>query len=178
MPLSKDQKQKIITEMVSQMKDAKSIIFADYQGLSVKDLTTLRAKLREQGVNFQVAKKTLMKISAKEAGYEGDIPDSALEGPVGAAFSMEDEIAAAKILHTFAKDNKNLKLRGGLFENRVISIEEVKQLATLPGKEELLAKFVYLLKSPIQGFHGVLQNTIGGFVRVLDAIREKQDQKA
>ena len=91
---------------------------------------------------------------------------------------MEDEISAAKLLHKFGKTNKNLKLRGALFEGRVLSVAETTDLAQLPGKEELLAKLVYLLKSPIQGFHGVLNNTIGGFVRVLDAVREKQEQAA
>lgn len=178
MPLTKEQKQDILKKLVEQIKAAKSIIFADFEGLSVEEITELRNQMREQGASFKVAKKTLIRIAAKEAGYDQELSDDILEGSVGAAFSMEDEIAAAKILYNFSKKHKKLDLRGGLFEERVISVEETKQLAMLPGKEELLAKFVYLLKSPISGFHGVLNNTIAGFVRVLNAVKEKQEQAA
>ena len=176
MALTKEQKNDILKDLIEQMKSAKSVVFADYQGLSVKDMKDLRGKLREKGVQFKVAKKTLMKIAAKDSGLE--LPDEALEGPVGAAFSMEDEVAAAKTLHNFGKENENLKLRGAIFEGRVLSIKETKELALIPGKEELYGKLVYLLKSPISGFHGVLNNTLAGFVRTLDAVREKQEQAA
>jgi len=177
MALNKDQKAEVLKKVPESMKDAKAVVFADYQGISVNDLDNLRSKLREAGVRFQIVKKTLIRLAAKENGFE-EIPNEVLEGPVGAAFSMEDEIAAAKILATFAKKNKNVKLRGSLFEGRVLSVAETKELANLPGKEELLGKLVYLLKSPISGFHGVLYNTMGGFVRVLNAVKEKQEQAA
>lgn len=177
MALTKEQKSEILTDLIQNIKESKSVVFADFQGLSVKDMKDLRSKMREKGVNYKVAKKTLIKLAAKEAGFE-EIPSEVLEGPVGAAFSMEDEISAAKLIHQFAKKNKNLKLRGALFEGRVLSFEETKQLALLPGKEELLGKFVYLIKYPVQGFHGVLNNTLAGFVRALDAIKEQKEQAA
>lgn len=178
MPLTKEQKADILQDVTDKMKDAKAVVFADFKGLSVEDMSVMRNSLREQGVQFKVVKKTLIKLAAKEAGFEDEISDDALEGSVGVAFGMEDEISAAKLLYKFAKTNENLKLRGALFEGRVLSVAETKDLAQLPGKEELLAKLVYLLNSPIQGFHGVLNNTISGFVRVLDAVREKQEQAA
>ena len=177
MPLTKEQKSEILTDLIQNMKESKSVVFADFQGLSVKDMKDLRSKMREEGVSYKVAKKTLIKIAAKEAGFE-EIPDEILKGPVGAAFSMEDEIAAARLIHQFSKTNENLKLRGALFEGRVLSLEETKQLALLPGKNELLGQFVYLIKYPIQGFHGVLNNTIAGFVRALNAIKEQQEKAA
>ena len=177
MPLTKEQKSEILTDLIQNMKESKSVVFADFQGLSVKDMKDLRSKMREEGVSYKVAKKTLIKIAAKEAGFE-EIPDEILKGPVGAAFSMEDEIAAARLIHQFSKTNENLKLRGALFEGRVLSLEETKQLALLPGKNELLGQFVYLIKYPIQGFHGVLNNTISGFVRALNAIKEQQEKAA
>ena len=177
MPLTKEQKSEILTDLIQNMKESKSVIFADFQGLSVKDMKDLRSKMREEGVSYKVAKKTLIKLAAKEAGFE-EIPAEVLEGPVGAAFSMEDEIAAARLIHQFSKKNENLKLRGALFEGRVLSFEETKQLALLPGKNELLGQFVYLIKYPIQGFHGVLNNTIAGFVRALNAIKEQQEKAA
>ena len=177
MPLTKPQKEELVAQLVQKMKDAKAVVFANYKGLSVADLSTMRNQMREKGVEFQVAKKTLIKLAAKEAGF-GDLPDEVLEGPVGAAFSMTEEIAAAKTLHQFGKKNANLELRGALFEGRILSIAETHELANLPSKEELISKFIYLVKYPVQGFHGVLNNTVAGFVRALNAIKEKQESAA
>ncbi len=173
MPFTKAQKGEILKKLTEKMQAAKSVVFADYQGVSVKDLDALRKLMRLEGVKFDIAKKTLMKIAAKDSGY-AEIPDEIIQGPVGAAFSMEDEVAAARIIHQFSKKHENLKLRGALFGGKVLTIAETKHLATLPSKKELLGKFVYLVKYPIQGFHDVLQNTIGGFVRVLGAIKDKK----
>jgi len=174
MPLTKEQKEGLVAQLVEKMQAAKSVVFADFKGLSVLDMDQMRREMREQGIEFQVAKKTLLKLAAKEAGF-GDIPNEALEGSVGAAFSMEEEIAAAKTIHKFSKKNDNLQLRGAIFEGRILSVAEAKELALLPGREELLGKFVYLVKYPVQGFHGVLHNTLAGFVRALNAIKEKQE---
>jgi large subunit ribosomal protein L10 len=174
MPLTKDQKKEILDKLIQDMKQAKSIVFADYQGMSVQEVKNLRAQMREKGVNFVVAKKTLLNIASKESGF-GEIPNEAIEGPVGAAFGMEDEISPARIIHQLGKKNKNLKLRGALFDGRVLSVEETKALAELPSLEELIGKFMYLIKYPVQGFHGVLNNTVAGFVRALNAIREQKE---
>lgn len=178
MPLTRKQKEEVIADVTTKMKDAKSVVFADFKGLSVNDLQSLRRKLREEGVEFKVVKKTLIKIAAKNAGIEDELDGKILEGSVGVAFSMEDEVAAAKLLHAFAKEKESLKLRGAIFEGKALSVEKTKELALIPGKEELYAKLVYLLNSPIQGFHGVLNNTVAGFVRALNAIKEKKEQEA
>lgn len=177
MAVTKEKKSEVLKELIDNMKEAKSVVFADFQGLSVKDMKTLRKDMRAKGVNYKVAKKTLISIAAKEAGYP-EIPDNILVGPIGAAFSMEDEVSAAKLIHQFAKKNENLKLRGAILEGRILTLVETLALANLPGREELLSKFVYLVKYPIQGFHGVLNNTLAGFVRVLNAVREKNEQTA
>lgn len=169
---TKAQKEVILKNLVENMKAAKAVVFADYKGVSVKDLSLLRKEMRKEGVHFDVAKKTLLKLAAKESGFP-EIPDDIIEGPVGAAFCMEDETAGARLIYQAGKKNENLKLRGALFEGKILSIADTKVLATLPTKQELLGKFVYLVKYPIQGFHDVLQNTLGGFVRVLGAIKDK-----
>lgn len=177
MPLTRQQKEEFLAKLTERMKAAKSVIFADYQGMSVAEVKDLRSAMREKGVEFQVSKKTLLRLAAKEAGF-GDIGEEVMEGPVGAAFSMEEEVAAAKLIHTFAKKNKNLKLRGGILEGKALSVKEAEQLALLPGKEELIAKFMYLLKYPVQGFHDVLSGTLAGFVRVLNAVKEQKETAA
>ncbi len=177
MSLTKAQKEELVKQLTEQIKASKSVVFADFKGLPVAEMVNFRHQLRKEGVQFKVAKRTLFKIAAKEAGF-GEISDEALEGSVGAAFSMEDEMSAPKLVYKFAKTNENVKLRGGLFEGKVLSVEEAKQLATMPGKDELIGKFMYLIKYPVQGFHDVLQNTVGGFVRALNAIKEKQEKAA
>ena len=87
MALTKEQKSEILTDFIQNIKESKSVVFADFQGLSVKDMKDLRSKMREKGVNYKVAKKTLIKLAAKEAGFE-EITAEVLEGPVGSAFSM------------------------------------------------------------------------------------------
>lgn len=173
MPLTKAQKKEILDALISEMKSAKSVVFADFQGMPVKEVKKLRSQLREKGIKYRVAKKTLIRLAAKELGY-GEIPDSVLEGPVAVACGLEDEVAGPKIIFEFGKKDKALKLRGALLNGKILSVAETKQLASLPGKEELLTKLVYLLKSPIQGFHGVLHGTLAGFVRALDGIVKKQ----
>lgn len=173
MPVTKKQKTQILNALTAEMQSAKSIIFADFQGLSVKDLSQMRAKMREKGVKYHVAKKTLIAIAAKELGYD-NIPDSLLTGPIGIALSMDDELSAAKIIYETAKKNDKLKLRGALFEGKVLDLIQTKQLATLPSKEELIVKLLWTLKSPISGFHGVLHGTLSGFVRSLSAIADKK----
>ena len=162
----------MLKELVDKMKAAKAVVFADYRGMSVKDISKMRRELKEKGVEYGVSKKTLIRIAAKEAGFP-EIPEEVMEGPIAVAFSMEDELAGAKLIYNTSKKNENLKLRGALFEGRVLGVAETKTLAMLPGREELLAKFLYVIKSPIQGFHGVLQGTLSGFVRALKAISEK-----
>lgn len=164
MPLTKAQKDTILKKLTDHMKAAKSVIFADYQGVSVKDIKTLRKLMRQEGVKFQVAKKTLMRLAAKESGYQ-EIPNEIIEGPVGAAFCTEDDLAGARLIYQFAKKNKNLKLRGALFGGKVLSVAETNELAALPGRMELIAKFLYLVKYPVSGF-----------VRALNAIKEKMEQ--
>lgn len=173
MPLTKAQKGDVLKKITDNMKNAKSVVFAEFKGVSVKDLSALRKLMRKEGVRFDIAKKTLIRIAAKDSGYQ-EIPDEVMEGAVGAAFSMEDEVAAARIIHQFAKKHENLKLRGALFGGKVLSLAETKELATLPSRLELIAKFMYLVKYPIQGFHDVLNNTLAGFVRVLGAIKDKK----
>lgn len=174
MPITRQKKEEILAGLVKKFKEAQSIVFAQNKGLTVNQVQELKRKLREKNADMKVAKKTLMKIAAKEAGYNVEIPDEAMVGAIGAVFSNDDVAAGAKIVYDYAKKHKALSLLGGLLDGKIMTLDEAKALATLPSKEELMAKLVYLLKSPISGFHGVLNNTIAGFVRALNAIAKKQ----
>ncbi|WP_317304102.1 50S ribosomal protein L10 [Acidaminococcus timonensis] len=165
---------------VAELKDlltaSKGVVLVNYCGLSVAEDTELRAKMREAGVKYMVAKNTFIRIAAKEAGIEG--LDSVLEHNTALAFSAEDPVAPAKILNDFSKDHKALELKAGILDGKVIAVEEVKALAELPSREELLAKLVGSMQAPISGLVNVLQGTIRNFVYTLEAVRQKKEQES
>lgn len=174
MPVTRQQKEAMLAELIKLFEGSKSIFFSDYRGIPVKSIQKLRRELRSKDVHFGVSKKTLIRLAAAKIGYDS-IPESVLEGPVAVAVSKNDPLIAAKIINTYAKEIPQLRLLGGLFEKHVLNAAEAKVYALLPGKEELLAKLVYMLKSPIQGLHGTLSNVLAGFVRTVDAYRVKKE---
>ncbi|MDZ4384967.1 MAG: 50S ribosomal protein L10 [Candidatus Moranbacteria bacterium] len=169
---TKQQKEVIIKELAEKLKNSKAVVFSDYKGLKVKDMTVLRRDLRAEGVDLKVLKKTLINIALKDAGIEMDA--KALEGQVAVAISSRDEVAAAKIIAKLAKVNENLKIVGGILGTKELSIAEVDALAKLPSKEELLAKLVWTLNAPVSGFVNVLAGNMRGFVTALQAIADKK----
>ncbi|MGE3278271.1 MAG: 50S ribosomal protein L10 [Candidatus Altimarinota bacterium] len=171
MATSRAQKEAMLAQLTADMKDAKSVVFVDLHGLTVEQMTELRRTLRAKGVKTKVAKKTLLMLAGKTNGYE--IQKESLDGQIAVAFSMEDEIAAAQELYKLGKKNELIKLVGGIFEGKVVDKATINQVAQLPSKEELLAKLVGSMKSPISGFHGVLHGTLRGFVQVCKQISEK-----
>ena len=171
MAITKEQKKEILQELVDKFGRSKSIVFSDYRGLDVASVSDLRNRLRAEGAETKVAKKTLIKLAAKESDI-GELGSDIMEGPVSATFSYEDEMAGLKILFKFSKENKNLKLLGGVINGEVVGADEIIQLAKLPGREELLAKFIGSINAPVSGFVGVLSNLVGGFVRVLNAYKD------
>lgn len=175
MAVSKQKKEEVLAELNDLFANSKSVVFSGYKGVSVKDLSDLRRKLRKNEVTFKVAKKTLIKMAAEKAGFK-DIPDEALDGQVGVAFGMGDEVAAAKTLFEFSKTNEAVSLLGALMEGRTLSKEETLQLAKIPSREELLAKLVGSMKSPISGFHGTLYSLLRSFVGVVGAYKEKLEK--
>lgn len=164
MPKTREQKSAVIERLTNSFKGAKSAAFADYQGLTVPQADTLRQKAREAGVEYMVAKKTLLTRAAKDAGYDFDA--KTMPGMLGVAFSSEDEVAPAKVLGDMTKDT-SLQLVGGIFDGAVVPKEKVDALSKLPGKQDLLAMLV-----------GTLNGVPGAFVRALNAIREKQEADA
>ena len=148
----------------------------NYCGLTVSEDTELRKQMREAGVKYMVAKNTFTRIAAKEAGIEG--LDGMLENNTALAFAAEDPVAPAKIAYEFSKKHEKLEIKGGLLNGAVIGTDEIKALADLPSREELLAKLVGSMQAPISGFVNVLHGTLRNFVYVLDAIRDKKEKES
>ena len=141
------------------------MVFVDYKGLKVKDMLDLRERLKQVGSKLVVAKKTLFAKVMKEKGIGIDL--KGMEGQIGAIFAFEDSLAPMKTANTFARTNENLKIVGGYFENEIQSAERIVAIASLPSKEELLAKLVGTLAAPMSGFVKVLQGNIKGLIYVL-----------
>lgn len=165
-----------VAELKELLSSSKGVILVNYAGLNVADDTELRKQMREAGIKYLVAKNTFLRIAAKEAGLEG--LDAYLEHNTAVAFSPEDPVAPAKILNDFSKKHEALQLKCGALDGKVISVEEVKALAELPSREELLAKLVGSMQAPISGAVNVLQGVIRNFVYVVDAVREKKEKES
>lgn len=150
-----------VAEIKEKLEKATSVVLSQYQGLTVEEDTVLRKNLREAGVEYKVYKNTLVTIAAKELGLEGIV--EYLEGPVAIAFGYEDVTVAARVLNDFAKDHKKLELKAGIVEGEIYDTDKIKQLATIPSKEVLIAKLLGSIKSPI-----------ASFARVINAIAESK----
>jgi len=170
---TKEQKKKLVKDLAEKLKNSKATVFSDFKGLNVKDMTALRAELREKNVDMQVIKKTLLTIAMKDAGVELDA--TKFEGQIAVAVAHEDEVEAAKIIAKMAKVNENLKIVGGLLGKNILTKEEVMALSKLPSKDELLAKLVGTLNAPVSGFVNVLAGNLRGLVQVLKAAGEAKE---
>ena len=171
-------KQAVVAQLKEQLESAKGVVLTSYKGLTVAQDTELRRELREAGVSYHVVKNTMLRIAAKEAGIEGI--EEHLEGTTAFAFSMEDAVAPAKVICSFIKKNKLedaevLTVKVGMVEGKVIGVDEVKALAALPSREELIAKLLGSMNAPISNTVNVLQGVIRNAVYVLDAIRSQKE---
>jgi len=170
--LTKTQKRELIKELVDKIKRQKSLVFTDISGLNVGEMQKLRRELKRTGIDYKVAKKTLITLALKEAKQDIDI--TKITGSLGVAFSYEDPISSAKIIFKFAKEHKNLKIVGGIMENRFLTFNEVENLSKIPSKEELLAILVSSIKGPIFGFVNVLQGNLRNLIGVLNAVKNNK----
>lgn len=171
-------KQAVVAQLKEQLESAKGVVLTSYKGLTVAQDTELRRELREAGVSYHVVKNTMLRIAAEEAGIEGI--EEHLEGTTAFAFSTEDAVAPAKVICGFIKKNKLedaevLTVKVGMVEGKVIGVDEVKALAALPSREELIAKLLGSMNAPISNTVNVLQGVIRNAVYVLDAIRSQKE---
>ncbi len=141
-------KQQEVNEVVEKINAANSLVVVDYLGLSVAEVTELRKQLREAGVEFKVIKNTIMRraLDSQELEYHEEV----FQGPTAVAFGMEDAVAPAKILSDFAKKAEALELKGGILEGKVLSKEEITQIAKLPNREGLLSMLLSVLQAPVR----------------------------
>ena len=173
MPLSQQQKQNLVEQYQNGVAASPHVFLFDYKGISVPQVTELRRQVRDQGGQYQVVKNRLM-LRAIGGSALAEL-EGQFEGPTAAVFG-ENPVALAKVLTEFAKEAKLLEFKAGLVEGRPVAAEEIEQIASLPSREELIAKLLFLLQSPITGLVRVLAALPRNLVVVLDQIgKSKED---
>lgn len=166
------QKEAQVQEMAERLTGAKGMYLADFTGMTVEKVSALRAKCRAAGVQYKVIKNTLLKRAINAHGVT--TLDDFLEGPTALAFSMESEVEPARVLVEFAKDNERPVIKAGLIGDRLYSADEVKQLASLPPRDVLLAQVLGTLCAPLSGFLGSVDALVASPARLARALEDKQ----
>lgn len=172
MSLNMEQKKAVVAEVSEALVGAEAAVIAEYRGLTVAQMTELRRKARESNVYLRIVKNTLARLAVEGSDFEC-LKDQ-FTGPLAFAVSS-DPAAAAKVLNNFSKDNEKLVLRSGAMLGRLMSMEELKALAMLPSREELLAKLLGTMQAPVQKFVQTLNEVPASFVRTLAAVRDSKE---
>jgi large subunit ribosomal protein L10 len=167
--LSLEQKQATVSEVASQLKDAQSLIVAEYRGLNVESVTQLRSKARKSGVYLRVLKNTLARRAVQGTPFEKLAEQ--LVGPLMYGIS-KDPVAGAKVLSEFAKDNELFVIKAAAMPNTLMSAKDVKALALLPSREELLAKLMGTMQAPVAKLVRTMNEVPARFARTLAAVRD------
>lgn len=157
-------KQGVVSEISEKLQKSVSCVVVDYKGLTVEEVTELRNKFREAGVDYKVYKNTLVRRAAEQVGNMEQFDDVNLVGTNAIAFGYEDPVAPAKIVSEFAKTHPKLELKMGFVEGEFYDSEKLKELSEIPSREELIAKLLGSLKAPVSNF-----------VYLLDAMIKKQE---
>lgn len=160
-----EMKQNVVEEITEKLQKAASCVVVDYKGLKVHEVTELRNKFREAGIDYKVYKNTLVRRAAEKVGNMEQFDSVNLVGTNALAFGYEDPVAPAKIVNEFAKTHPKIEFKMGFVEGEYYDAEKIKQLASIPSREELIAKLLGSFKAPISNF-----------AYLIDAIAKKQEE--
>jgi large subunit ribosomal protein L10 len=173
--LNLEGKKEVVAEVSAQLVKAQAVVLAEYRGLPVEDITKLRQQARASGVYLRVLKNTLARRAVQGTPFE-KLSDQ-MVGPLAYGIS-NDPVSAAKVLHTYAKGNDKLVIKGGAMPNQMLSAKEIGNLATLPSREQLLASLMGTMNAPITKFVQTLNEVPSKFVRALAAVRDAKEKQA
>ncbi len=171
MSLNLEEKKAVVAEVSGQVAGAQAIILAEYRGMQVSDMTVLRAKARASGVYFRVLKNTLVRRAVDGTPFAG-LSDH-MVGPLVYGISS-DPVAVAKVIHEFSKGNDRLVIKGGAMANLVMTPKDVASLATMPSREELIARLMGTMQAPVTKFVQTLNEVPAKFARGLAAVRDQK----
>ena len=175
MSLNLEQKKAAVAEIGAQVAQAQVMVLAEYRSLPVGEMTALRKKAREGGVYFRVLKNTLVRLAVADTPFKG-LADK-MSGPLAYGISV-DPVAAAKVLHEFAKANEKFVIKAGAMPGAMMTPQQVAALASMPSRQELLAKLVGTMQAPLVKFVQTLNEVPGKFVRALAAVHDQKVKQA
>lgn len=171
--MKRSEKEAIVAEVVEKASRATAIYFADFSRMTVEEETDLRREFRKAGIEYTVAKNTLVKKALEQVtGY--DSVYGKLSGPTGIAFTYDDVASPARIIKKFSDKTGKFSLKGAVLEKQVYDGSKLEQIAKMPSRKEIIASILASLQSPIVGIVGVLQAIPRDLVNVLDAIEKKK----
>lgn len=168
--MNREEKQQLVESLSGHFQTVKSLFLIDYKGLKVVDATELRRKVREFDGNYIVVKNTLALRAAKEHGLEQ--MGAYLDGPTAIAFHPRDVVGMAKLLTEISKSNPNFRFKAALIDGKVVPPTEIQKIASLPSREVLLSKLVFLLKAPLQRLAGALKSPARDLALVLKQVQK------
>ena len=174
--MNKTDKQSIVDDLGARLKAARTIYVTDFSGLNVARVSDLRRRLRKAGVEYVVVKNTLAKRALSDAKVTGF--DAHLHGSTALALTAQDPSAAAKVLTDFAKEFQKPSVKAALVDGRPITPEQVRRLAALPPREQLLAELGAAMQAPLAGFLGALQSLLSQFAGALEALKSQREGAA
>ncbi|MGQ0651515.1 MAG: 50S ribosomal protein L10 [Betaproteobacteria bacterium] len=175
MGLNLEEKQAVVAEVAARLQDAQAVIVAEYRGLDVERVTQLRARARKSGVYMRVLKNTLARRAVKGTPFEK--LSEKMVGPLMYGISV-DPVAGAKVIAEFAKEHEHFVIKAGAMPGSLMSDKDVKALAQLPGREELLARLLGTMQAPMAKLARTLNEVPGKFVRALAALRDAKEKAA
>ena len=173
MPLSRSQKEKLLSEYQDGVANAPHAFLLGYKGINVPKVTELRQKIRETGGSYVVVKNRLV-VQAIEGKALGQLKDH-FTGPTAVVYGDEEPVALAKVLSDFQKEAPFIEFKGGLLNGQPVGGDQIKEIANLPSREELIAKLLFLIQSPITRFVRTLAAVPRDFVLVLDQVRQQKE---
>jgi large subunit ribosomal protein L10 len=176
MPLTRNDKEQILADYENGLAKAPHAFLLGYQGITVPQVTELRNRVRQSGGEYVVVKNTIA-LRAIDSQALNQLKEHFV-GPTAVVYSLTDPVGIAKALTDSAKDIPAIKLKAGIVEGRAIGGDQIKDIASLPSREELIAKLLFLLQSPITRFARVLAAVPQSFVMVLDQVRKKKEEQA
>ena len=174
MAISKARKEELLAQYGELINDSKAVFLAEYGGLNVKTLETLRRDVREAEGAFSVTKNTLLRNALENAGEP--VPELLLKGQTGASFAMGEAPTLAKALVDFAKEQENFAIKGGIFEGQLLSTEDVEALAKMPSLDQLRGQLAGLVSAPARDLASVVASGVRQVVNVIDAYSKKEDE--
>ena len=170
--LRKD-KQNLVEELHEQIRDSRLVVLTTFSGLNVEKMTELRSSLRGAESSYRVVKNTLMRRAAQDTALK-DL-DEQFNGSSALVFAKGEPMQPCKVLKNFMKEHEAVSVKGGVLDDQAINKEQIDAIASLPSREELLAKLLFVMKGPQQGLVNVLVGVPQKFVRVLEAIRKQKE---